>query len=108
MYTGRVVNPSGVEAQIQSAVIDGLSAAIFGEIEIDRGRAVQKNFDGCRLLRNREVPPIDIHVVPSVEPPTGLGEIPYPAVAPALTNAIFAATGTRIRRLPVSANGFTI
>src|SRR5205823_5870701 len=71
---GRVVNPSGVEAQIQSAVIDGLSAALFGEIEIDRGRAVQKNFDGCRLLRNRAVPPIDIHVVPralSHRPPRG-------------------------------------
>jgi len=102
------VNQSGVEAQIQSAVIDGLSAALFGEIEIDRGRAVQKNFDTCRLLRNHEVPPIDIHIVQSIEPPTGLGEIPYPSVAPALTNAIFAATGTRIRRLPVVANGFDI
>jgi isoquinoline 1-oxidoreductase beta subunit len=105
---GRVVNMSGVEAQIQGAVIDGLSAALFGEIEIDRGKSVQKNFDTCRLLRNREAPPIEIHVVPSTELPTGLGEIPYPAVAPALTSAIFAATGTRIRRLPVSANGFTI
>jgi isoquinoline 1-oxidoreductase beta subunit len=105
---GRVVNISGAEAQVQSAVIDGLSAALFGEIEIDRGRAVQKNFDTCRLLRNREVPPIDIHIVPSAEPPTGLGEIPYPAVAPALTNAIFAATGTRIRRLPVARSGFTL
>lgn len=105
---GRVVNASGVEAQIESAVIDGLSAALFGEVEIDNGRAVPKNFDTYRLLRNREVPPIETHVIPSTEPPTGLGEIPYPAVAPALTNAIFAATGTRIRRLPISANGFTI
>ena len=105
---GRIVSLSGVEAQVQSAVIDGLSAALFGEIEIDRGRAVQKNFDTCRLLRNHEVPPIDIHIVQSIEPPTGLGEIPYPSVAPALTNAIFAATGKRIRRLPVAANGFDI
>ena len=103
---GRVVSPSGVEAQIQSAVIDGLSAALFGEVQIDRGRAVPKNFDTYRILRNREVPPIEIHVVESDAPPTGLGEIPYPCVAPALTNAIFAATGTRVRRLPVAANGF--
>jgi len=105
---GRVVSPSGVEAQIQSAVIDGLSAALFGQIEIDRGRAVQKNFDTYRLLRNREAPPIEIHVVASDAPPTGLGEIPYPCVAPALTNAIFAASGTRIRRLPVAASGFEL
>jgi isoquinoline 1-oxidoreductase beta subunit len=105
---GRVVSPSGVEAQIQSAVIDGLSAALFGEVQIDRGRAVPKNFDTYRILRNREAPPIEIHVVASDAMPTGLGEIPYPCVAPALTNAIFAATGTRIRRLPVVANRFEL
>jgi isoquinoline 1-oxidoreductase beta subunit len=105
---GRVVSPSGAEAQIQSAVIDGLSAALFGEIQVERGRAVQKNFDTYRLLRHREAPPIQIHLVDSDAPPTGLGEIPYPCVAPALTNAIFAATGTRIRRLPIVANGLSI
>jgi isoquinoline 1-oxidoreductase subunit beta len=105
---GRVVSPSGAEAQIQSAVIDGLGAALFGEVEIDRGRAVQKNFDTYRLLRNREAPPIEIHLVDSDAAPTGLGEIPYPCVAPALTNAICAATGTRIRRLPVVAHGFQL
>jgi isoquinoline 1-oxidoreductase beta subunit len=104
---GTVVNPSGVEAQVQSAVIDGLSAALFGEVRVERGGAVPRNFDTYRLLRNREIPPIEIHIVDSDRPPTGIGEIPYPAVAPALTNAIFAACGTRLRRLPVTANGLS-
>ncbi len=104
---GIVVNPSGVEAQIQSAVIDGLSAALFGEVRVENGGAVPRNFDSYRILRNREIPPIELHVIDSDRPPTGIGEIPYPAVAPALTNAIFDACGTRIRRLPVTASGFT-
>ena len=103
---GTVVNPAGVEAQVQSAVIDGLSAALFGEVRIENGRAVPQNFDTYRLLRNHEVPPIDIHVIDDEPLPTGIGEIPYPAVAPALTSAIFAACGVRVRRLPVIANGF--
>lgn len=105
---GRPVHPSGIEAQTHSGVIDGLSAALFGEVPITAGAATVGNFDSYRLLRNREVPDIDVHIVPSAERPTGFGEIPLPPIAPALTNAIFAATGVRLRRLPVVGQGFTI
>jgi isoquinoline 1-oxidoreductase beta subunit len=85
-----------------------LGAALFGEITLARGRSRQQNFDGFRVIRNREVPPVDIHIVESAEHPTGLGEIPYPPVAPALCSAICAATGTRLRRLPVVAGGLSL
>jgi isoquinoline 1-oxidoreductase beta subunit len=105
---GRVVNPSGVDAQATGATIDALAAALFGGIQVENGRTVQTNFDGCRLLRNREAPPIEVHVVASEADPTGMGEPPYPSVAPALANAIFSATGQRIRRLPVADAGFVL
>jgi isoquinoline 1-oxidoreductase beta subunit len=103
---GVVVNPSGVEAQVHGAAIDALSAALFGNVRVERGRTVQRNFDSWRLLRNRELPPVEVYIIPSDAEPTGVGEPPYPSVAPALVNAIFAATGERIRRLPVEAHGF--
>ena len=93
---------------MQGGTIDALSAALYGEITLIDGIAAQHNFDTYRWIRNREAPPIEIHVVDSHEDPTGLGEIPYPPVAPALTNAIFQATGERIRRLPLSRSGFTL
>ena len=105
---GIVVNPAGVEAQTQGGIIDGLSAAMFGEVTIDKGRAVQSDFDSYRLLRNREAPPIEIHIVESRERPTGFGEIALPPVAPAIANAVFAAAGKRIRRMPFRAEGITI
>ena len=105
---GIVVNPAGVEAQTQGGIIDGLSAAMFGEVTIDKGRAVEGNFDSYRLLRNREAPPIEIHIVQSRERPTGFGEIALPPVAPAIANAVFAATGKRIRQMPFRAEGLTI
>lgn len=105
---GIVVNPAGVEAQAQGGIIDGLSAAMFGEMTIEKGRAVQSNFDSYRLLRNREAPPIEIHIVQSRERPTGFGEIALPPVAPAIANAVFAATGKRIRKMPFRAAGLTI
>jgi isoquinoline 1-oxidoreductase beta subunit len=98
---GTVVNRSGVEAQIEGGVVDGLSAALFGEITIRGGRTEQTNFGGYRLLRFPEAPRIEIHLVASAEPPSGMGEIALPPVAPALANAIFAATGVRVRRLPI-------
>jgi isoquinoline 1-oxidoreductase beta subunit len=97
---GRMVNPDTVEAQIQSGVIFGLSAALWGEITIDKGRVKQFNFDTYRVMRNNEVPQIDIVLVESTEKPGGIGEPAVALVAPALGNAIFAATGKRARRTP--------
>jgi len=101
---GRVVNPSGAEAQVQGGVIDGLSAALFGQITVDRGRVKQSNFSDYRLLRMRDTPSIEVHFVRSAEPPSGLGEPPVSPVAPAVANAIFSLTGKRIRRLPLIAS----
>jgi isoquinoline 1-oxidoreductase beta subunit len=99
---GRVVNLAGLEAQVEGGIIDGLSAALYGEARIENGRVLQNNFDGYRLLRFSQAPDIDVHVVSSGFPPTGMGEPPYPPVAPALCNAIFAATSVRHRRLPLA------
>ncbi len=98
---GTVVNLSGAEAQVQGGIIDGLSAALFGEITVDKGVVSQSNFGDYRLLRIDEAPRIEVHFVPSTHAPRGLGEPPVPPIAPAVANAIFAATGRRIRRLPL-------
>jgi isoquinoline 1-oxidoreductase beta subunit len=104
---GIAVNPLSVEAQTQGGIIDGLSAAMFGEITVDRGRVKQGTFDEYQLLRHRDAPQVEVHIVPSSEKPTGFGEIALPPLAPAVANAIFAATGRRIRRLPFVTAGFT-
>ena len=98
---GTVVNVSGAEAQVQGGVIDGLSAALYGEITVDRGRVRQSNFNDYRLLRMSEVPSIEVHFVRSAEPPSGLGEPPLSPVAPAVANGIFAVSGRRVRTLPL-------
>jgi isoquinoline 1-oxidoreductase beta subunit len=98
---GAVVNPNTIEAQIEGAVVFGLSAALFGKITVKDGRVEQGNFHDYRVLRINETPPIEIHIVRSSEHPGGIGEPGTSAVMPALTNAIFAATGRRPRRLPV-------
>jgi isoquinoline 1-oxidoreductase subunit beta len=98
---GIVVNLSGAEAQVQGGIIDGLSAALYGEITVDKGVVSQSSFGDYRLLRIDEAPRIDVHFVPSTHAPRGLGEPPVPPIAPAVANAIFAATGRRIRRLPL-------
>ncbi len=103
---GLPVNPLNLEAQTQGGIIDGLSAAMFGEITIARGRTVQSTFEDFRLLRNRDAPEIEVHIVPSTEHPTGFGEIALPPIAPAVANALFAASGTRVRRLPFVSSGF--
>lgn len=106
---GIVVNRSGVEAQAQGGIIDGLGHAFYGETTIDRGRAVEGNFDRYRLIRHREAPAaIDIHVVPSTMRPTGFGEIAVPVIGPAVANAIAAATGQRLRRTPFVRDGFVL
>ena len=105
---GVPVNPLNLEAQTQGGIIDGLSGALFGEITIEGGRTVQSTFDDYPLLRNRDAPRIDVHIVPSREASTGFGEIALPPVAPAVGNAIFAACGVRVRRLPFARAGFTM
>jgi len=97
---GRAINPDGVKAQMEGGIVYGLSA-LWGEITTASGRAQQSNFNDYPVLRMRDAPMIDVHVVPSHEQPTGIGEPGVPPVAPAVANAIFAATGKRIRRLPI-------
>jgi len=98
---GVVVNPAIVRAQIESAVVYGLTAALQGRIEIRDGRVVQGNFDDYPALRIGEAPAVEVVLVPSGDPPGGVGEIGLPPLAPAVTNAFFAATGRRIRELPI-------
>jgi isoquinoline 1-oxidoreductase beta subunit len=98
---GRVVNPSTIVAQGQSSVVYGLTSALYGAITISRGRVEQTNFNNYQMLRMNEMPVVEVHIVPSEEKPTGSGELCVPQVVPALCNAIFAATGKRIRRLPI-------
>ncbi len=98
---GPAVNLGQIEAQIQGGVVFGLSAALYGEITIDRGRVVQGNFDTYPLVRMPQAPNVEVHIVPSTDPQGGTGEPGVPPIAPAVCNAIYAATGKRIRRLPI-------
>jgi isoquinoline 1-oxidoreductase beta subunit len=98
---GRVVNPQQVEAQMQGGIVFGLSAALKDAITFENGRVQQRNFHDYQMVRMNEAPDIEVHIMPSNEPPTGVGEPGVPPVAPAVANAIFAATGKRIRRLPI-------
>jgi isoquinoline 1-oxidoreductase beta subunit len=100
---GFAVNPPSIVAQMEGGIVFGATAAMFGEITIAHGGVSQRNFDGYRLLRFHEMPEIDVHVMPSQEPPTGAGELAVPAIGPAIANARFAATGVRTRRLPFGA-----
>jgi isoquinoline 1-oxidoreductase subunit beta len=102
---GPVINPDRVRSQLEGAVVQGIGAALLGEISFKNGRAEQDNFDGFELIRMDAAPrEIHVHIVPATswtQPLGGVGEPGVPPVPPALTNAIFAATGKRIRRLPV-------
>jgi CO/xanthine dehydrogenase Mo-binding subunit len=98
---GRPVNPAGVVAQVESAAVYALSAMMKDAITIERGRVKQANFNDYDMPRMKEMPRIEVHVVMSKEDPTGIGEPGLPVVAPAIGNAIFAATGKRLRRLPI-------
>ena len=105
---GRVVNPNGVRAQVESAAIYALTATLKDAITVERGRVVQSNFNDYHMIRMTEAPPIEVYLVDSDEKPTGIGEPTVPVIAPALCNAIFNATRTwkkdvRIRRLPIRA-----
>ena len=100
---GTVVNPDTVQAQIQSAVMFGITAALHGEITLKDGRVEQTNFDSYQILRMNEAPAVEVHIVQSPESPGGMGEAGTSAIVPAVTNAIFAATGKRVRKLPIDA-----
>jgi isoquinoline 1-oxidoreductase beta subunit len=98
---GQAINPKGIEQQIQSGIVFGLTAALKGNITIERGRVQQQNFHNYNMLRIDEMPLVEVHLVPSHAAPGGIGEASTPPIAPAVANAIFAATGKRIRRLPI-------
>jgi isoquinoline 1-oxidoreductase subunit beta len=98
---GRIVNPDTIAAQMEGAIVYGLTAAMNGAITINRGRVEQGNFDDYQMLRINEMPVVEVHIVPSENAAGGVGEPGTPPIAPAVCNAIFAATGKRIRRLPI-------
>jgi isoquinoline 1-oxidoreductase beta subunit len=98
---GRTVNPDTVKAQLEGGIVFGLTAALKTEITLEKGRVQQRNFNDYPMVRMFESPVIEVFIVPSTEHPTGVGEPGVPPVAPAVANAIFAATGKRVRRLPI-------
>jgi isoquinoline 1-oxidoreductase beta subunit len=98
---GPIVNPNTLAAQVEGGIVYSLSSVLKDEITIDKGRVVQGNFDDYRILTIDEMPKVEVHIIPSTEAVGGIGEPGLPPVAPALCNAIFAATGKRIRRLPI-------
>ncbi|GLK84548.1 xanthine dehydrogenase family protein molybdopterin-binding subunit [Ancylobacter defluvii] len=98
---GVVINPDTVKAQVQGGIVYGLSAALYGQITLKDGRVEQSNFDSYQALRIEEMPAIEVHIVESREAPGGIGEPSTSGVAPAVVNAVFAATGQRLRQLPI-------
>jgi isoquinoline 1-oxidoreductase beta subunit len=103
---GMVVNPDGVNQQLESAIVYGLSAALHGAITLENGRVMQSNFNDYAPLRYSEMPRVEVHIVASSEPPTGIGEPGTPPIAPAVANAVFKLTGKRMRRMPFDREKF--
>ncbi|KAA0891790.1 xanthine dehydrogenase family protein molybdopterin-binding subunit [Oryzomonas rubra] len=99
---GRIVNPDTIAAQMESGIVFGLSAALYGAITLKNGRVEQGNFDTYPLVRMQGSPRVEVHIIPSDEPPGGVGEPGVPPIAPAVANALFAATGARVRSLPLT------
>jgi isoquinoline 1-oxidoreductase beta subunit len=98
---GPVVNPDTVRAQIQGAIIYGTTAALYGEITLKNGRVEQSNFDTYQVLRINEAPVIEVHIIQTAQAPGGMGETGTSCIVPAISNAVFAATGKRMRKMPV-------
>jgi len=106
---GPIINRSGAISQVQGAVIDGLSTMMTQKITMEGGRIQQSNFHDYTVLRLPSSPPvIDVHFIESDYRPTGLGEPALPPIAPAVCNAIFAATGHRVRKMPLNEEGYSI
>jgi CO/xanthine dehydrogenase Mo-binding subunit len=101
---GTVINPKIVEAQLISGVVFGLTATLKSSVTVEKGQVQEANFDGFPLLRMNEMPAVEVYIADSRRPPSGIGEVGVPPISPAVTNAIFAATGKRVRRLPVERN----
>jgi isoquinoline 1-oxidoreductase beta subunit len=104
---GVAIHPDNIRAQLQGGAVFGLTAALRGEITIDNGGVMQSNFDDYPMLKLAEMPIVECHIVPSSAPPGGIGEPGTAPIAPALANAIFAASGDRIRSLPLSRLGYS-
>lgn len=102
----QTVNPRIIESQIQSGIVYGLTAALYGEISVKEGKIVQSNFPNYEMVMMNTMPHIEVFIMDSDEQPGGVGEPGTPPIAPALTNAIFSASGERIRSLPLSKNGY--
>jgi len=98
---GPTVNVGQIEAQLQGGIVYGLTAALYGEITLERGRVKQSNFTDYPMMHIDEMPVVEVHVVPSTDKQGGIGEPSVGPIAPAVCNAIFAATGKRVRRLPI-------
>jgi isoquinoline 1-oxidoreductase beta subunit len=98
---GKYVNPEIIRAQMESGIVFGLSAALHGAITLKNGRVEQSNFHDYEILRLNEMPEVEVHIVESTEKPGGIGEPGVPPIAPAVANAVFTATGARIRQLPM-------
>jgi isoquinoline 1-oxidoreductase beta subunit len=104
---GPIVNLSGAENQVQGSIVDGFSTMLGQQVSFENGRALELNFDQYPLLRIPRTPDIDVHFIQSDFPPTGLGEPALPPLAPAVGNAIFAASGQRVRRMPIAREGYS-
>jgi isoquinoline 1-oxidoreductase beta subunit len=105
---GPIVNMSGAENQAQGSVVDALSTLMGLQITFENGRVEQRNFDRYPILRMRNAPLVDVHFIQSENPPTGVGEPAFPPAAPAICNAIYAATGHRVRTMPLTKEGYSI
>ena len=103
---GKTVNPKIIESQMQSGIVYGLTAALYGEISLKEGKIVQSNFPNYEMVMMNTMPHVEVVIIDSDEQPGGVGEPGTPPIAPALTNAIFAASGERIRSLPISKHGY--
>jgi isoquinoline 1-oxidoreductase beta subunit len=105
---GLAINPDTIAAQMESGIVYGLTATLYGEITLKRGRVEQANFDTYPMLRLAQMPKISVSIIEGAEQPGGIGEAGTPPIAPAIANAVFAATGRRLHSLPIVKQGFNV